>query len=332
MSEFELHKYSAMAYDDGQILSFDREKPVTLPDLHAQMKRCTGVSSVQVTNLTQEAFDEFISKYGDNFESIYFFHNTKVKDLSALSQLRKVKYLLFYNIRGRALWDMGLNESLKGVMIRDSKKTLYDLGPLSTAPELEELILLSSMFQKYPVKTIAPLRNCKKTQAVVPGIQHRGQKLPPRGFSVPGCVPVSMRQETKLYLVVCFRCPEGKAVGRRNASLQATPSPHGWAKDDFDFLLLTDELGTPTVSECYPHAIKKLLRKTQQLFLFETRALLYRQILNPFALADHKGADGAFDQVHAGADGEEGDDGKVRKPAQHEGQRHAKHPHKAAVK
>lgn len=182
MSEFELHKYSAMAYDDGQILSFDREKPVTLPDLHAQMKRCTGVSSVQVTNLTQEAFDEFISKYGDNFESIYFFHNTKVKDLSALSQLRKVKYLLFYNIRGRALWDMGLNESLKGVMIRDSKKTLYDLGPLSTAPELEELILLSSMFQKYPVKAIAPLRNCKKLKRLFLEFNTEDKSFRPEDF------------------------------------------------------------------------------------------------------------------------------------------------------
>lgn len=162
MRKFELHKYSGMAYDDAQIISFAREEPVTLSDLHEKMKHCTGISSVQVTNLTQEAFDEFVNKYGDTFESIYFFHNTKVKDLSALSQLKKVKYLLFYNIRGQALWDMQFNESLKGIMIRDSKKTLYDLNPLSSAPELEELILLSSMFQKYPVKTIAPLGNCRK--------------------------------------------------------------------------------------------------------------------------------------------------------------------------
>lgn len=183
MSKFELHRYSAMAYDDAQIISFDAEEPVTLSDLHEKMKHCTGISSVQVTNLTQEAFEEFIKKYGDNFESIYFFHNTKVKDLSALSQLKKVKYLLFFNIRGQALWDMRLNESLKGIMICDSKRTLYDLEQLPSAPELEELILLSSIFQKYPVKTIAPLRNCKKLRRLFLEFNTEDKSFRPEDFA-----------------------------------------------------------------------------------------------------------------------------------------------------
>lgn len=182
MCKFELHKYSGIAYDDAQIISFDREEPVTLSDLHEKMKHCTGISSVQVSCLTQEAFDEFVNKYGDNFESIYFFHNTKVKDLSALSQLKKVKYLLFYNIRGQALWDMRFNESLKGIMIRDSKKILYDLEQLPSAPELEELILLSSMFQKYPVKTIAPLRNCRKLKRLFMDLNTEDKSFRPEDF------------------------------------------------------------------------------------------------------------------------------------------------------
>ena len=95
MSEFELHKYSGMAYEPNQIITFSGNPSRTLPDIDEEMKFHAGISSVEVSNLTQKEFDYFIENYGDNFESIYFFHNTKVKDLSALSKLKKVKYLLF---------------------------------------------------------------------------------------------------------------------------------------------------------------------------------------------------------------------------------------------
>lgn len=162
MREFELHKYSAMAYESSQLITFSQNPSMALSDIDEEMKFHVGVSSVQVSNLTQKEFDYFIENYGDNFESIYFFHNTKVKDLSALSQLKQVKYLLFYNVRGNSLWDMRKNENLKGIMISNSKKMIYHLDQLVFAPNLEELLLFSSVFHKYPVKTIAPLKECKK--------------------------------------------------------------------------------------------------------------------------------------------------------------------------
>ena len=162
MSDFELHKYSGMAYESAQIITFSENPFKALPDVDEEMKFHLDVSSVKVHNLTQKEFDYFVNNYADNYESIYFFHNTKVKDLSALSKLKKVKYLLFYNVGGTTLWDMSGNESLKGIMISDSKKMLYDLEQLQYAPNLEELLLFSSMFNKYSVKTITPLKNCKK--------------------------------------------------------------------------------------------------------------------------------------------------------------------------
>ena len=162
MSKFELHKYSGMAYDSKQIITFSENATRALADVDEEMKFHTEVSAVEVCNLTQEEFDYFVSKYGDNYESIYFFNNTKIKNLSALSNLKKVKYLLFYNLRGAELWDMSKNESLKGIMISDSKKMLYNLEQLQYAPNLEELLLFSTMFNKYSVKTIIPLKNCKK--------------------------------------------------------------------------------------------------------------------------------------------------------------------------
>lgn len=161
MSEFELHKYSGMAYESNQLITFSENPSKALPDIDEEMKFHVGVSSIQVSNLTQKEFDYFIENYGDNFESIYFFHNTKVKELSALAKLNKVKYLLFYNVRGNSLWDMSKNEGLRGIMISDSRKMLFDLERLQFAPKLEELLLFSSTFNKYTVKTISPLKNCK---------------------------------------------------------------------------------------------------------------------------------------------------------------------------
>ncbi len=182
MSEFELHRYSGMAYESNQIITFSENPLQALPDIDEEMKYHTDVSSVEVNNLTQKEFDYFIEKYGDGFESIYFFHNTKVKDLSALSKLKRVKYLLFYNVRGTALWDMRENESLKGIMISESKKMLYDLEQLQYAPNLEELLLFSAMFNKYPVKTIAPLKSCKKLKRLFMEFNTEDKSFCPEDF------------------------------------------------------------------------------------------------------------------------------------------------------
>ena len=181
MSEFELSKYTGMAYESKQIITFSESPSLALPDVEEEMKFHTGVPAVEVCNLTQKEFDYFISNYGDNFESIYFFHNTKVKDLSALSKLKKVKYLLFYNVRGTSLWDMSANESLKGIHISYCKKMLYDLEQLQYAPNLEELQLFSATY-KHPVKTIMPLKNCKKLKRLFMNFNTEDKSFIPEEF------------------------------------------------------------------------------------------------------------------------------------------------------
>lgn len=182
MSEFELHKYSGMAYESNQIITFSENLSIALPDIDEEMKFHTGVSAVKVCNLTQQEFDYFITNYGDNYESIYFFHNQKVKDLSALSKLKKVKYLLFFNVRATSLWDMSGNESLHGIMISDSKKMLYNLEQMQYAPNLEELLLFSAMFNKYSVKTIISLKNCKKLKRLFMDFNTEDKSFLPKEF------------------------------------------------------------------------------------------------------------------------------------------------------
>lgn len=182
MQEYELHKYSSMSYTSNQIITFSENSSRALPDIDEEMKFHIGVSSVQVINLTQKEFDYFVVNYGDHFESIYFFQNTKVKDLSALSLLKKVKYLLFYNVRGSGLWDMHHNEGLLGIMISDSRKMLYDLEQLQHAPNLEELLLFSSTFNKYSVKTITPLKSCHKLKRLFMEFNTEDKSFVPEEF------------------------------------------------------------------------------------------------------------------------------------------------------
>ena len=182
MSEFELHRFSGMVYEANQIIKFSGQKSASLPDFDEEMKRHTGVSSVQVSHLTQQEFDYFIEKYGDAYESIYFFGNPMVKDLSALAKLKEVKYLLFWNVRGTGLWNMAGNTNLRGIMISDSKRMLHYLEQLRYAPNLEELLLFSSEFRKYPVKSIAPLKKCRKLKRLHMEFNTEDQSFTPEDF------------------------------------------------------------------------------------------------------------------------------------------------------
>ena len=57
MGEFELHKYSNMAYESRQIITFSENPTSALPVVDEEMKFHTGVSSAKVCNLTQKEFD-----------------------------------------------------------------------------------------------------------------------------------------------------------------------------------------------------------------------------------------------------------------------------------
>ncbi len=160
MSEFITHLYSGRAYTAEERISFSQSPTTHYADMEKEMQFHKGVMYVQVSSLTQDEFDAFVMRYADNYESIYFFQNPKVKDLSALSCLRNVKYLLFYNFRSaKQLWDMSQNLSLKGILISASKGMVYHISPIAEAPALEELLLLSNLDRKYTVQSLEPIKS-----------------------------------------------------------------------------------------------------------------------------------------------------------------------------
>ena len=162
-SPFHTHRYSGRCYSTEETISFSQSPQTNLADVDQEMAYHLDVDHVQVSNLTQVEFDAFVTKYADRYKSIYFFHNQKVKDLSALSRLRNVEYLLFYNLRtARSLWDMSGNTALKGLLLGESCKGLIsDLSPIAHAPALEELLVISPMDRKYTVRSLSPLLECR---------------------------------------------------------------------------------------------------------------------------------------------------------------------------
>lgn len=168
MSEFIAHLYSGRAYTSEEIISFSQSPMTHFADIDKEMQFHADAKHVQVSCLTQNEFDIFVGKYADRYESIYFFQNPKVKDLSALAQLRNVQYLLFYNFRSaKLLWDMSQNVSLKGILISESKNLIYDLSAIANASALEEILLFSNMNRKYTVKTLEPVKASKSLKRVM---------------------------------------------------------------------------------------------------------------------------------------------------------------------
>ena len=168
MSEFIAHLYSGRAYTSEEIISFSQSPMTHFADIDKEMQFHADAKHVQVSCLTQNEFDVFVGKYADRYESIYFFQNPKVKDLSALAQLRNVQYLLFYNFRSaKLLWDMSQNVSLKGILISESKNLIYDLSAIANASALEEILLFSNMNRKYTVKTLETVKASRSLKRVM---------------------------------------------------------------------------------------------------------------------------------------------------------------------
>ena len=168
MSVFLTHRDSGRWYSSEESISFSQSPQTNFADVDKEMSYHLNVDHIQVSCLTQDEFDAFVTKYADQYKSIYFFQNPKVKDLSALSQLRNVEYLLFYNLRtARNLWDMSGNTALKGLLLGENCKGLIaDLSPIAFAPALEELLVISPMGRKYTVRSLSPLLECRTLKRV----------------------------------------------------------------------------------------------------------------------------------------------------------------------
>lgn len=164
--EWNVSKFSGHKYTSEQLLFHTRysakNKTFTKEDIDFEMQFHKNVSLIQVSGLNQESFDHLIDKYGYQFKSIYFFGCQNVKDLSALSKLQKIEYILFYWLRqSDKLWDMSNNHNLKGIQISGAKRIMLNLGLMASAPNLEEIRLNGGTEENHNIQDLNIFTECK---------------------------------------------------------------------------------------------------------------------------------------------------------------------------
>ncbi|EQA70139.1 hypothetical protein [Leptospira noguchii] len=118
--------------------------------------------TIQISGLRQDTFDYFIENYASQFEAIYFWKCPLVEDLSTLSKLKSIQYILFYwNQRAVRLWNMSKNFSLKGVALDDFTR-IHELTDFASSETIEEIHFGNKVWTKFVVESLSPLVHCKK--------------------------------------------------------------------------------------------------------------------------------------------------------------------------
>ena len=129
---------------------------ITVDEIDA-IKQHPQAKSIVISGLKQDTFEYFIREYGNQFEAISFWKNKDVKDLSALSKLKNVKYIsYFFNQKASNLWDMSANDNLRGLSITDFSK-LRSIKEIITARNLEFFRLGDEVDARMVIESLEPI-------------------------------------------------------------------------------------------------------------------------------------------------------------------------------
>lgn len=109
--------------------------------------------AITISGLTQDTFEYFIRRYGQELRAVRFFKNKMVEDWSLLGTLPQLEYVYwFHNQRIASLWDMSENVALKGLCISDFSR-LKRLDGIWKAPNLEWFSFRDAVWDKNEVES-----------------------------------------------------------------------------------------------------------------------------------------------------------------------------------
>lgn len=133
---------------------------MTPDDVDYEMSFPKDKRILEICGMNQESFEYFVDKYGETYESLYFFKCQLISDFSPLSKLKNLKVVrVFWNIRSDGLWDMSENEALEYLIISDSKIITRNLKMLKTGKSLKDVAIIGGMFEKYPLENLSVFEN-----------------------------------------------------------------------------------------------------------------------------------------------------------------------------
>jgi hypothetical protein len=130
------------------------------------IKQFPSITEISISGLTQDTFEYFIENYGNQFKAITFWKCPLVADLSMMSSLDKVEYIVyFWNQRAEKLWDFSKTKSLKGFRYDDFTR-MHDASEISKSPFLEELHFGNRVWDTYVLNTLHPIKACTSLRSL----------------------------------------------------------------------------------------------------------------------------------------------------------------------
>lgn len=116
-----------------------------------------AASVLTISGLDQRTFECLVRDYGSRFVGIHFWKCPRIEDLTPLEDLSGLTHVAFYwNQRASRLWNFARTPQLRGLSFRDFTQ-LHDLGDLSTASSVSELVFGDAIWSKSTFHSLSPL-------------------------------------------------------------------------------------------------------------------------------------------------------------------------------
>lgn len=128
----------------------------TASDLDAIAAR-PDATALRVSGLDQKTFERLVTRYGSQFDAIYFWKSGRIADLTPLETLPQLRLVAFYhNQRTTRLWDLRRTARLVGLQFENFTR-LHALDDLETGTTLQELNFGDAVWNTPVFNSLSPL-------------------------------------------------------------------------------------------------------------------------------------------------------------------------------
>jgi hypothetical protein len=114
-------------------------------------------TALRVSGLDQKTFELLVTRYGSQFDAIYFWKSGRIADLTPLETLPQLRLVAFYvNQRTTRLWDLRRTARLEGLQFENFTR-LHALDDLETGRTLQELNFGDALWNTPVFDSLSPL-------------------------------------------------------------------------------------------------------------------------------------------------------------------------------
>lgn len=114
-------------------------------------------TALRVSGLDQNTFERLVTRYGSQFDAIYFWKSGRIADLTPLETLPQLRLVAFYlNQRTSRLWDLRRTARLESLRFENFTR-LHALDDLATGASLRELDFGDALWNTSVFNSLSPI-------------------------------------------------------------------------------------------------------------------------------------------------------------------------------